>query len=297
LWPAWWMFGTGPKYSEFDIAELVGGTKGVGSADDASYGTPAHFSVKDMPTDEVSSGGIGTSFHAPAGTKFADDYYTMWIEWTPTTVLVGMDGYAQKIVDDVSKIDAFDAYMYLILNVAVGGNFPGNVDSTTVMPQSMDVDWVRVWNKNGEDIMRVKSVPDTTEIVYPEPASSSSSSTGSAAATNPSEPSTNPTTPTTTASAGSDGTSTTTGTSSPSNPTTPSDAGTPAATTSTGSSAATSPALGGGGGSTTSTAAAGNGGSTNTNSGVTNTPSAAASSAVASVAAMVALAAAALYCQ
>ena len=40
----------------------------------------------------------------------------------------------------------FDVPFYIIFNVAVGGNFPGNPDGTTALPVTMEVDWVRVYS-------------------------------------------------------------------------------------------------------------------------------------------------------
>jgi beta-glucanase (GH16 family) len=155
LWPAWWMFGTGPKYSEIDVFELVGGNSaltGTGSGDDSAYGALTHFSVEDRPTPRVTHG-PGASFHAPAGEKFADNFHVMWLEWTDTEVYMGLDGNSRMIIANISELVAFEAHMYLILNVAIGGNFPGDPDATTVMPQNFEVDWVRVYAKNGENIM------------------------------------------------------------------------------------------------------------------------------------------------
>lgn len=150
------LFGTGPKYSEIDIAESAGGTSaaaGTGSGDDTAYGTILHFSVKDKPTDEVTKL-PGGSFHTPDGSAFADNYYVMWLEWTETEVWAGLDNDHRKIVDDLSQLEAYKAHMYIILNVAVGGHYPQAPDATTQFPQTMSVDWVRVWNKDGEDILK-----------------------------------------------------------------------------------------------------------------------------------------------
>lgn len=152
------LFGTGPKYSEIDIAESAGGTSAktvppTGSGDDSAYGTILHFSVKDRPTDEVTKL-PGGSFHTPDGSAFADGYYVMWLEWTGTEVWAGLGDDYRKIVDDLSQLEAYNAYMYIILNVAVGGYYPQAPDATTQFPQTMHVDWVRVWNKDGEDILK-----------------------------------------------------------------------------------------------------------------------------------------------
>ena len=180
IWPAFWMFGTGTMYSEIDIAEMAGGNSALqnpptGSGDDASYGSLCHFATENGTQAPVTKG-PGNSHHAPTGQVFADDYHVMWLEWTEHEVYSGLDTDDQQLmVADISQLAAFQAHMYLILNVAVGGGYPGNPDSTTSFPQTMHVDWVRVWNKDGEAITQVVT-SDTTTI---NPSTGSDSGSGS----------------------------------------------------------------------------------------------------------------------
>jgi beta-glucanase (GH16 family) len=146
IWPSWWMFGAGVKYAEFDIAEMAGAAPGHGND---GYGALAHYSSVYRPTDQVSQG-PATVFHAPAGEILADDFHVMWMEWTSSTVTMGFDNQAVQIMADVSQHDAYNDPMFLIFNVAVGGYYPGAPDSTTVFPQTMYVDWVRVWQRDSD---------------------------------------------------------------------------------------------------------------------------------------------------
>jgi beta-glucanase (GH16 family) len=188
IWPAFWMFGTGTKYSEIDIAEMAGGNSALtkpptGSGDDASYASLCHFAIEDGKTAPVTPG-PGNSHHAPDGQIFADDYHVMWLEWTEKEVYSGLDTNDQQtMIEDVSKLAAFQAHMYIILNVAVGGSYPGNPDSTTSFPQIMHVDWVRVYNKNGEAI--TKAVTSDTSTIDPsnDGGDGSGSGTGNSAVT------------------------------------------------------------------------------------------------------------------
>jgi beta-glucanase (GH16 family) len=138
LWPAIWMlptdqvYGGWPKSGEIDIMELLG------HEPNKVYGT-IHY---------TSSSGVhqstGTSYVLPRG-SFATEYHTFSLIWDAT----GFDWY----VDDVKYYSAdhtqpFDKRFHLLLNVAVGGNWPGSPDNTTVFPQRMCVDYVRVYKKN-----------------------------------------------------------------------------------------------------------------------------------------------------
>lgn len=142
IWPALWMLGANfnqgsywPRCGEIDIMEFLG------HKTDTIYGT-AHFQVTDH--HGFSPGKI------PASTE--EDYLDAWhvysIEWSP--------GRIEWFVDDVSyhallrsESDAapwpFDAPFFFLINLAVGGNWPGYPDETTTFPQQLYVDYVRVF--------------------------------------------------------------------------------------------------------------------------------------------------------
>lgn len=175
IWPAFWLFGTGPKYSEIDIAEMAGGTSATttpatGSGDDRAVGTLIHFATEEGgPVTQ----GPGCNHHLPDGSKWSSGFHVFWLEWTSTEMWSGVDSYDQQMfVANISNLDAFEASMYVILNVAVGGSYPGSPDNTTVFPQNMEVDWVRIYAKDGEDI-----------ITSGAPTAAASSSTGATSAT------------------------------------------------------------------------------------------------------------------
>ena len=144
IWPAFWMLGADidqvgwPSCGEIDIMENVGREPAVnhGSLHGPGY-----------------SGGSPLTgiYTLPAGQKFADDFHTFAIEWEPTAVRFYVDDnlYQTRTPADLSgKRWAFDHPFFVILNVAVGGNFPGNPDDTTTFPQTMTVDFVRVYVDN-----------------------------------------------------------------------------------------------------------------------------------------------------
>jgi beta-glucanase (GH16 family) len=94
------------------------------------------------------SNGLTSSYTLPVG-KFADDFHLLAVEWEPNVVRFYVDGnlYETRTPGDlpVGTKWVYDHPFFLLLNVAVGGNWPGNPDASTVFPQMMMVDYVRVY--------------------------------------------------------------------------------------------------------------------------------------------------------
>ncbi len=152
LWPAMWLlptddtYGTWPNSGEIDVMELLGDNPYK------LYGT-VHFG-----SPHASAGGIytvpGEASVPQSGASFADGYHTFALEWEPKELRWYVDGYLYFTASDwftsspKGQFPApFDRRFYLLLNVAVGGVWPGNPDKTTQWPQSMRVDYVRVYQK------------------------------------------------------------------------------------------------------------------------------------------------------
>lgn len=144
IWPALWMLPTRARYGggavggEIDIMEMVGSEPG------RIYGT-LHFG---NPA-EHSSG----SYDLPNGETFSDDFHIFAVEWEPTEIRWYIDNilfHSETEWFTTGRKDAqypapFDQEFYLLLNVAVGGYWPGSPDETSVFPQTMYVDYVRVY--------------------------------------------------------------------------------------------------------------------------------------------------------
>ena len=79
---------------------------------------------------------------------FADDFHVFAIQWAPGSVRFSVDGVVYKTVTPASlpagAPSVLDNPFFLLLNVAVGGTFPGAPDASTQFPQQMLVDYVRV---------------------------------------------------------------------------------------------------------------------------------------------------------
>lgn len=145
LWPAIWLLPTEWKYGgwpasgEIDIMELLG------HETDKVYGT-IHYGG--TPPNNTHSGG---SYKLPSGT-FAGGFHVFRFDWEETEMRWYVDDklyLTQKNwYSSAAAFPApFDQLFHMILNVAVGGNWPGNPDISTTWPQKMEVDYVRVYKK------------------------------------------------------------------------------------------------------------------------------------------------------
>ncbi|MGC4810997.1 family 16 glycosylhydrolase [Micromonospora sp. DT228] len=135
IWPAFWMLGTGggwPDAGEIDIME------NIGREPNTVYGTvhgPGY------------SGGGGITGSRSLGAPLADTFHTYRVDWEPNVITWYLDGVQYHRVDPArlgGNRWVFDHPFFMILNVAVGGNWPGYPDGSTQFPQQMLVDYVRV---------------------------------------------------------------------------------------------------------------------------------------------------------
>jgi beta-glucanase (GH16 family) len=92
--------------------------------------------------------GIGGADTLSQG-AFADDYHVFAVEWEPGEVRWFVDGrpYHRTTTADLPTGArwVFDRPFFLLLNVAVGGSWPGDPDGSSTFPQQMLVDYVRVY--------------------------------------------------------------------------------------------------------------------------------------------------------
>ncbi|NQV50167.1 MAG: glycoside hydrolase family 16 protein [Candidatus Marinimicrobia bacterium] len=143
LWPAIWMmpsysvYGGWPVSGEIDIMEFLG--------HDLSrvYGT-IHYG--NYYPDKSST---GTSYVLPAG-DFSESFHTFALEWEANELRWYVDDILYQTLNNWYSIGGeypapFDQEFHLILNVAVGGEWPGNPDPSTLFPQTMLVDYVRIF--------------------------------------------------------------------------------------------------------------------------------------------------------
>ena len=143
MWPAFWLLGDDfgtvgwPACGEIDVMEYRGQEPSIvhGSLHGPGY-----------------SGGraITSSIAAPSG-SLADDFHVYAVDWSSTEIQWSLDGQAYHTVRPANlprgTAWVFNKPFFIILNLAVGGNFVGPPNGSTAFPQNLLVDYVRVYRR------------------------------------------------------------------------------------------------------------------------------------------------------
>jgi beta-glucanase (GH16 family) len=146
IWPAFWLLGDNhettkwPVSGEIDILESIG-------APDTTYSTlhgPGYSGSK----------GITAKFPLPPGESVHTAFHLYAVEWSPNEIKFFFDNHliAHRTPVDLppNTTWVYDHSFYILLNLAVGGYWPGNPDETTTFPQQMLIDYVRVYTRKPE---------------------------------------------------------------------------------------------------------------------------------------------------
>lgn len=144
IWPAFWMLGDNfpevewPEVGEIDIMEYRGQEPSV-----------IHGSLHGPGYSGASP--VTDTFRLTDGEGFDEDFHVFAVEWDPGRISWSVDGEVFQIITS-GAVSArgpwvFDHPFFLLLNLAVGGGFVGDPDASTVFPQRMEVDYVRVFTR------------------------------------------------------------------------------------------------------------------------------------------------------
>ena len=141
IWPAFWMLGEDlmrkgwPGAGEIDVLEFIGRE-------------PNHIYATVHAPGYSGGDGVGGSLTVPAD-SLQNEFHIYAIEWQENQIRWYFDEqeYFKLTPADVPEQWIFDHPFFIILNLAVGGRWPGYPDETTVFPQFLYVDYVRVYQK------------------------------------------------------------------------------------------------------------------------------------------------------
>jgi len=133
LWPAFWMLPTDHSWPpEIDAMEILGSQPNVSNM---TY----HY-----------LDGAGTHMRPGAswaGPDFSAGWHTFGVDWQPSAITWYIDGIQRWTFTDAAAIT--NKASYVLLNLAVGGSWPGAPDASTVFPANFLVDYLRVWDRFG----------------------------------------------------------------------------------------------------------------------------------------------------
>ncbi len=166
IWPAFWMMPTDSEYGGWPASGEVDIMEFLGHQTATSYGTVHYGYVGDHQY-------MGTSYSLPTGI-FPGSFHDFTIEWEAAAIRWYVDGNLYYTITP-SNLGVypwvFDKDFHFILNLAVGGDWPGNPDPSTIFPQTMEVDYVRVYQLltdikiEGDDYVQ----PNDASVIYSVP--------------------------------------------------------------------------------------------------------------------------------
>ena len=147
VWPAFWMLGQDinttpwPNCGEVDIMENIGNKDWYNQ------------NISSMHSETRNGGNaLHASYYLPASKgSFHSNYHVFAALWKKDSITFSVDGHpfeTRTVADLQAGKWPYNAPFFIILNLAVGGDFPKNPDATTTFPQKLDVDYVRVYKNN-----------------------------------------------------------------------------------------------------------------------------------------------------
>ncbi len=152
MWPAFWMLGSNldtvgwPACGETDIMEMIGGSGTSATSDSLLSDSKVYGTIHWLNNGNNLPASYQPEQYTLSSGKFADAFHTFGVIWTSASITYYIDGVPTgSVTPDATTGTTFQQPFFLILNLAVGGTWPGNPTSTTVSPQTLDVDWVRVY--------------------------------------------------------------------------------------------------------------------------------------------------------
>jgi beta-glucanase (GH16 family) len=148
-WPAFWLYDAAYKPPEIDVMENIG-------SDPSTYYMTYHYSTS------------GSQQYVYNGQNLSAGYHTYAVKWVPGSISFYLDDSLQYTV--TSNVSS--SPMVILMNLAIGGNWPGSPNASTMFPGYFNVDYVRAWSMSNDATNPVIPYPTTQPPPTPAPAPS-----------------------------------------------------------------------------------------------------------------------------
>ncbi len=144
LWPAFWLLNTHyvEDVPEIDVMEFLGHDV------ETLYNTYHYFDIEDDWRK------ISTPSLQVKADDWTEDFHTFGMAWSPKEIIWYVDGIETNRVTDSEYVIANQA-MYLLANLAVGGNWPGEPDATTQFPATFEIDYIRAYERKLDPVLNL----------------------------------------------------------------------------------------------------------------------------------------------
>jgi len=155
LWPAFWLLNS--KYventPEIDIVEFLGHKPNT-----------VHHTAHYVDTS-VGYNFVSTPTYETTGPNYTEEFHTYGLAWDPKSIRFFVDGEVVREIQDSEFLIATQS-MYILLNLAVGGVWPGSPDTSTQFPASFDIDYVRAYERKSIDTITEDVLEDEYVLMF-----------------------------------------------------------------------------------------------------------------------------------
>jgi beta-glucanase (GH16 family) len=140
FWPAFWLLSADKRWPpEIDVLEAFGAPNSRNEGHNYQYHYACHSTQK--------GGSFGAWVNTTNMVNITEGFHKYGVMWTPDTLTYYFDG--DQVAQKPTPADLIDRKMYLLANLATGGNWPEDPNSDTPFPSYMQIDYIQAMSLSG----------------------------------------------------------------------------------------------------------------------------------------------------